>query len=104
MKKFLLVLSLVFALFASSAIAVPEYQNYTPGSQPFAVSATASGSVAAGTFQVTFIPSTSFTGTIMGVAFVAADAPFTLRANAPNGLQAIPYTVTAGTLRIVGSR
>jgi hypothetical protein len=68
------------------------------------VTATASASTTAGDTRVTFIFGTSFTGTVGGVAFVAADAPITVEATDVNFLRAIPYTCTAGTLRIIEVR
>lgn len=66
--------------------------------------ASTSGSVPARTKQVTFIFSATFTGTIAGSAFAGwagADVPLTITAPDGDTLDAIPYTVTTGTLKIV---
>ncbi len=76
------------------------------GSQLTPVSVIVSGSgaspVAAGKKVVEFQPDSSFTGTLNGVAYVGTVDAFQSFV-APPGytLAAIPYTVTAGTLRIV---
>lgn len=62
----------------------------------------ASGSVAAGARKVTFIFSTDFAGTVMGVAFSGAnDAALPIESDGGNTLAAIAYTITAGSARIV---
>lgn len=64
-------------------------------------SATTSANTINNCQSVTFIFRSSFTGTVGGVAFTAADVPLTIRAEHGSVLRAIPYTVTAGTLAIV---
>jgi hypothetical protein len=58
-----------------------------------------SGTVAAGFTSVSFLPLTGFTGTIDG-ATVDANSAINFEADAGAVLEAIPYTVTAGSLTI----
>lgn len=63
---------------------------------------TNSGSVSAGAQSVEFILSTDFAGTICGETFSGADdysVPFEVKDNRDN-LPEIPYTISAGSLRI----
>lgn len=77
---------------------------FATGQQAFSITTVAaSGSVAAGAKTVEFHPSVDFTGTIDGVAYSGADwqvlGPFT--ADTGGTLDAIPYTVTAGSMNIL---
>jgi hypothetical protein len=70
---------------------------------PTVATATTGGTVAAGKKYVKFIFSSTFTGTVLGVAFVGGtDTPleFPKLANGET-YGAIVYTVTAGSVRIV---
>jgi hypothetical protein len=67
--------------------------------------ATSSGTVSAGAIQITFVASSDFVGTIDGAFPIPASAGFTATAtNGSGGLDAIPYTRTAGTLYIMEVR
>ena len=69
---------------------------------PAMVLATTSGTVAAGAKVVEFIFSSSFTGTVLGVAFAGAtDSSEKFTAPGNDTLGAIVYTVTAGSVRIM---
>lgn len=63
--------------------------------------ATANGTVTGGSKEVTFIFGATFTGTVGGVAFTSTDVPLRITAGYNDVLAAIPYTVAAGTVRIV---
>jgi hypothetical protein len=65
---------------------------------------TTNGTVAAGALKVVFIFSSNFAGTLLGAAFTGAvDDEITLEVE-DNLLPAIPYTVSAGSARIVAYR
>lgn len=71
-------------------------------STPVITTASASGTVAAGFRQATFIFSPDFAGTVLGATFAgAADATLSLEAPGGSLLAAVPYTRTAGSARIV---
>lgn len=60
------------------------------------------GTVAAGAYSITFIFSSDYTGNVDGVAYDGAnDATITVTAPGSDTLDAVAYTVTTGTLRIV---
>lgn len=69
---------------------------------PFISTANTSGSIAAGVRRVTAIFSTDFIGTILGTDFVGLN-DVSMTFDAPDGdtLSAIPYTIDAGTMRII---
>lgn len=66
---------------------------------------TAGGTVAAGARSVMFIFAPDFVGTVDGVAYnFANDSSISLSAQDNDTLEAIAYTRSAGTLRIVETR
>jgi hypothetical protein len=69
---------------------------------PTISSASTSGSVTAGARKITFIFSSDFTGTVLGVAFTGANDTY-VNIDAPGNdtLTAVAYTVTAGSVRIL---
>lgn len=78
--------------------------DFAGGEQAFSIiTVSTSGSVAAGAKTVEFHPSVDFTGTIDGATYAGATwqvlGPFT--SDIGGTLDAIPYTVTAGTLNIL---
>lgn len=104
MKKLLL----IAALTATAATTWAQGPNVTITGKlrtPTISTATANGTVAAGTRNVTFIFSSTFTGSILGVAYAGStDASQTFNAGSADALAEIAYTVTAGSLRIVEVR
>jgi hypothetical protein len=69
---------------------------------PTGITATTNGTIAVGdTLKVVFIFSSDFAGTVLGLAFAGAnDAELTLEAEDLQ-LAAIPYTISAGSARII---
>lgn len=69
---------------------------------PTITTASASGSIAAGSRKNTLIFSGDFTGSVLGVAFSGAvDGSLTIDAPSGDTLAAIAYIVTAGSIRII---
>jgi len=67
--------------------------------------ATTSGSVRAGARGVVFIFSSDFTGTVNGIAWAGAtDAFYSPPIQAGDSFEEIPYTITAGSIRIIVTR
>lgn len=64
---------------------------------PAAVAATAGATIAAGSKSITFISSSDWAGTILGVTFPASST-FTLNAPAGDTIGAVVFTRSAGTL------
>ena len=63
---------------------------------------TTSGVVPMGARKLTFIFSSNFAGTILGVAFSGAtDAALTIEPPMGDLLKSVSYTITAGSMRIV---
>lgn len=63
------------------------------------IAPTTSGTVAAGKGSVSFLSSSDFVGTVNGVAF-PANSPKSIAANPGDTINAIAYTISAGTLYI----
>ncbi len=61
----------------------------------------ASGSVTAGAQSVQFVPSSDFTGTLLGAAWPGGNNPVQFAANGNDTLGAIVYTRAAGSLTIL---
>lgn len=75
------------------------------GRTPSITLVTTSGSVAAGSRKATFIFSTDFTGTLLGVSYSGTtDAAQTLDPPTGEQSEAIAYTVITGSIRIVQFR
>lgn len=108
MKKnipiFILAGIFAFALWIGRA----EGQGSTQGQRGLTIeskSATTSDYIHQGCRSLTFIFSSSFTGTIQGIAFAGAnDSSLTIPVQTGDVLGDIRYTVTAGTLRMVYTR
>lgn len=95
MQRLLLILA---ALLMAAPLAPAKDRNYSPAF----TSSTAAGSTTAGSRYVLFIFSSDFVGTIGGVAFTgAADSSLELRAPEGDTFAAIPWTRSAGTVRVV---
>jgi hypothetical protein len=62
---------------------------------------TTSGSVTAGKQSVQFVPSSDFTGTLLSAAWPGTNAPIGFSVTGPETIDAIAYTVTAGSLTIL---
>lgn len=61
----------------------------------------ASGTVAAGKRAVSFIPSSDFTGTLLGAAWPLTNAAVGIEAGDNDTLGAVAYTRTTGSLTII---
>ncbi len=96
MKKCIFFL-LFFVLFSLSGL----YGQRTPEG----TTVTTSGTVTQGCRKLTFIFSTNFTGTVLGVTYSGAnDASISYDAPTGDIIKAVPYTVTAGNIRIIDIR
>lgn len=68
---------------------------------PASAVVSSSGSVAAGKQSVQFIPSSDFTGTLLGAAWPGTNATLGFSVVAPETIGAIAYTVTTGSITIL---
>lgn len=104
MKKLILIAA-VMATVATTTWAQSNVTIVGKLRTPTITSVTSSGTVAAGARNVTFVFSSTFTGSILGVAYAgSSDASQTISAGSADALDAIAYTVTAGSMRIVDVR
>jgi hypothetical protein len=93
--RFLLFLSLAFLVCAPIARADRTFTATI-------TTVSASGSVGAGARSVTFVFSSDFSGTVLGATFAgSADSSITIAAPSGDMLEAITYTRSAGSIRIL---
>lgn len=97
-----ILLTCLLLLFLSSPARASNVEVMGNPRTPTITSVSTSGTVAAGAMKVTFIFSASFTGSILGCAYSGTtDGSQTIDAPLHDTLTAIPYVVSAGSIRIV---
>ena len=98
MKRLLLIFVLLLC-----AIAEPQAQMTSGGTVAPTITLVAeSGTIPAGAKSLTFIFSSDFAGTVLGVAFAGgADSTISLTAPVGDTLTAVVYTVSAGSYRLI---
>lgn len=83
------------------ATAVPVSDVSTTARTCASTIVSASGTVAAGKQSVQFVPSSDFTGTLLGAAWPGTNAAIGFSANGNDTLGAIVYTRTTGSITIL---